>query len=141
MALWNRNQGRVYEQTAAADQARQQFEAQQLSIRSEIATGLARASKLRDAVGSYRRDILPSFRETSALVRKGYDEGLIPAAQVIQVQQQQTTLRTSLLTANANYLQALVDLETATASSPFLKKDFLQQSGSSIRSRESSYRK
>ncbi len=141
IALWNRNQGRVYEQTAAADQAAQQFEAQQLSIRSEIATGLARASKLRDAVGSYRRDILPSFRETSALVRKGYNEGLIPATQVIQVQQQQTTLRTSLLTANANYLQALVDLETATASSPFLKKDFLQQTRSSVRSRESSYRK
>lgn len=141
IALWNRNQGRVYEQTAAAEQAAQQFEAQQLSIRSEIATGLARASKLRDAVGSYRRNILPSFRETSALVRKGYNEGLIPATQVIQVQQQQTTLRTSLLTANANYLQALVDLETATASSPFLKKDFLQQTRPAVRSRESSYRK
>ena len=126
IALWNRNQGRVHEHTAAAEQARQQFEAQRLSIRSEIATALARAMKLRDAVGNYRRDLLPALGQTSALVRKGYGEGLIPATQVIQVQQQQTTLRASFLTATANYLQALVDLETATASSPFLKKDFLQ---------------
>jgi len=127
IAVWNRNQGRVYEQNAASEQARQQFEAQRLSIRSEIATALARALKLRDAVGNYRRDLLPALSQTSSLVRKGYDEGLLPATQVIQVQQQQTTLRSSFLTATGNYLQALVDLETTTASSPFLKKDFLEQ--------------
>jgi cobalt-zinc-cadmium efflux system outer membrane protein len=126
IALWNRNQGRAYEQKAAAEQAREQFEAQRLSIRSEIATAMARALKLRDAVANYRRDLLPALAQTNTLVRKGYNEGLIPATQVIQVQQQQTTLRASFLSATANYLQALVDLETATASSPFLKKDFLQ---------------
>jgi cobalt-zinc-cadmium efflux system outer membrane protein len=139
IALWNRNQGRVYEHKAASEQARQQFEAQRLSIRSEIATALARAMKLRDAVGNYRRDLLPALSETNSLVRKGYNEGLIPATQVIQVQQQQTTLRSSFLTATANYLQALVDLETATASSPFLKKDFLQET--TVESRKRSYQK
>jgi cobalt-zinc-cadmium efflux system outer membrane protein len=140
IALWNRNQGRVYEHRAASEQARQQFEAQRLSIRSEIATALARALKLRNAVGNYRRDLLPALSQTSSLVRKGYNEGLIPATQVIQVQQQQTTLRSSFLSATANYLQALVDLETATASSPFLKKDFLQ-GGTAIDSRTHSYQK
>jgi cobalt-zinc-cadmium efflux system outer membrane protein len=140
IALWNRNQGRVYEHKAASEQARQQFEAQRLSIRSEIATALARALKLRGAVGNYRRDLLPALGQTNALVRKGYSEGLIPATQVIQVQQQQTTLRSSFLTATGNYLQALVDLETATASSPFLKKDFLQAPTAGA-SRDHSYRK
>ena len=140
IALWNRNQGRVYEHKAASEQARQQFEAQRLSIRSEIATALARALKLRDAVGNYRRDLLPALSQTNSLVRKGYDEGLIPVTQVIQVQQQQTTLRSSFLTAMANYLQALVDLETATASSPFLKKDFLQEA-TAVDSRKRSYQK
>ena len=60
-------------------------------------------------------------------MRRGYSEGLIPASQVIQTQQQQATLRTAFLNATASYLQALVDLETATASSPFLKKDFLEE--------------
>lgn len=140
IALWNRNQGRVYEHKAATEQARQQFEAQRLSIRSEIATAMARAMKLRDAVGNYRRDLLPALTQTNALVRKGYSEGLIPATQVIQVQQQQTTLRASFLTATANYLQALVDLETATASSPYLKKDFLQDRRA-VDSPKHSYRK
>ena len=140
IALWNRNQGRVYEHKAATEQARQQFEAQRLSIRSEIATAMARAMKLRDAVGNYRRDLLPALTQTNSLVRKGYSEGLIPATQVIQVQQQQTTLRASFLTATANYLQALVDLETATASSPYLKKDFLQDR-SAVEHQKNSYRK
>lgn len=140
IALWNRNQGRVYEHKAASEQARQQFEAQRLSIRSEIATAMARALKLRDAVGNYRRDLLPALSQTNILVRKGYSEGLIPATQVIQVQQQQTTLRASFLAATANYLQALVDLETATASSPHLKKDFLQER-SAVELRKNSYPK
>lgn len=140
IALWNRNQGRVYEHKAATEQARQQFEAQRLSIRSEIATAMSRALKLRDAVGNYRRDLLPALTQTNSLVRKGYSEGLIPATQVIQVQQQQTTLRASFLTATANYLQALVDLETATASSPYLEKDFLQER-SVVEPQKNSYRK
>jgi outer membrane protein TolC len=96
--------------------------------------------KLRDAVGNYRRDLLPALSQTTSLVRNGYNEGLIPPTQVIQIQQQQTTLRSSFLTATANYLQALVDLETATGSSPFLKKDFLQGT-TAVDSRSHSYQK
>ena len=125
LAIWNRNQGRVYEHRAAADQARQQVEALQLSIRSEIATALARAFKLREVVRSYSGNLLPSLTRTTDLVRKGYAEGLVAPTQIIQAQQQRATLRTSFLNANTTYIQTLVDLETATASSPFLKKDFL----------------
>lgn len=124
LAIWNRNQGRVYEQKAAADQARRQVEALQLSIKSEIATGLARATKLREVVRTYSGKLLPSLTRTTDLVRKGYAEGLVAPTQIIQAQQQRATLRSSFLAANTSYVQALVDLETATASSPFLKKDF-----------------
>lgn len=141
IALWNRNQGRVAEHRAAAEQAQVQWEAQRLAIRSEIATALARARKLREAVGNFRGELLPGLANTDALVRKGYAEGLLPATQVIQVQQQQAALRTSFLTATANYLQALVDLETATASSPFLNKDFLQERTTTTTTRTTSYSK
>ena len=140
LAIWNRNQGRVYEQQAAASQARQQVEALQLSIRSEIATALARAFKLREVVNKYSGELLPSLTRTTDLMRKGYNEGLIAPTQIIQAQQQRATLRTSFLSANTSYLQALIDLETATASSPFLKKDFLTTR--SVReTRASSYQK
>ena len=140
LAIWNRNQGRVYEQQAAASQARQQLEALKLSIRSEIATALARAFKLREVVNKYSGELLPSLTRTTDLMRKGYNEGLIAPTQIIQAQQQRATLRTSFLSANTSYLQALIDLETATASSPFLKKDFLTTR--SVReTRASSYQK
>ena len=124
LAIWNRNQGRVYEQQATASQARQQVEALQLSIRTEIATALARAIKLREVVNKYSGELLPALTRTTDLVRKGYNEGLVAPTQIIQVQQQRATLRTSFLGAKTSYIQTLVDLETATAGSPFLKKDF-----------------
>lgn len=140
VALWNRNQGKLYEHRAAAEQAHAQFEAQRLAIRSEIATAMARARSLRSAVGKYGSDVAPALAESNSLVRRGYSEGLIPPAQVIQVQQQQASLRTAFLSATATYLQALVDLETATASSPYLKKDFLQSRTTETR-RRSTHRK
>ena len=140
LALWNRNQGRVYEQQAAANQARQQAEALRLTIRTEIATGLARAFKLREVVKTYAGTLLPALTQTTNLMRKGYAEGLVAPTQIIQAQQQRATIRTSYLGAYTTYVSALVDLETASASSPFLKKDFLE-SRTPRRSRLPSYRK
>lgn len=127
LALWNRNQGRVYEQRAAADQARAQTDALQLSIRTEIASGLARARKLREIVNTYRTSILPALSNTTSLLARGQQEGLVEPTQFNQAQQQRGTLLINSLTSYNNYFQALIDLETATASSPFLKKDFFQK--------------
>ncbi len=140
LALWNRNQGRVYEQKAAASQARKRVEALTLSIRSEIATDLTQAFKLREVVRTYHRDLLPSLTRTTALLYKGYGEGLVAPTQIIQAQQQRATLLSSVVAANTTYIQALIGLETATASSPFLKRDFLQPVVPPI-SRRSTYRK
>lgn len=125
LALWNRNQGKVHEQQAAVDQARQQSEALQLSIRTEIATGIAQATKLRDVVESYQTTLLPQLANTTELLKKGYTEGLADATKLIQAQQQRATLRASYLAAYTGYVQALVELETASGGSPFLSKDFL----------------
>jgi cobalt-zinc-cadmium efflux system outer membrane protein len=126
LALWNRNQGRVYEQQAAADQAAAQVEALELTIRNEIATGLARARKLREIVNTYRTSLVPMLTATTKLLATGQEQGLIEPAQFIQAQLQRGTLLISFLTSYSNYFQALIDLETASASSPFLKKDFLE---------------
>ena len=125
LALWNRNEGKVHEQQAAADQARQQIEALRLTIRTEIATGIAQATKLREVVTSYQTTLLPRLTATTELLKKGYAEGLSDATKLIQAQQQRATLRASYLTAYTSYVQALVTLETASGGSPFLSKDFL----------------
>jgi cobalt-zinc-cadmium efflux system outer membrane protein len=141
LALWNRNQGRVYEQRAAAEQAQGQTDALRLTIRSEIATALSRAFKLREVVRKFSGTVMPALNQTNDLIRRGYAEGLLAPAQVIQAQQQRATLRSAFLSANTNYLEALVELETATASSRFLKKDFLIERTETRKSRASSYQK
>ena len=139
-ALWNRNQGKVHEQQATADQARQQIEALRLSIRTEIATSIAQATKLREVVGTYQTTLLPTLASTTELLKKGLKEGLTDATRLVQAQQQRATLRASYLTAYTSYVQALVELETASGGSPFLSKDFLIERSAPSKTR-SSYRK
>ena len=126
LALWNRNQGRVYEQRAAQEQAAARVEALALTIRNQIATGLARAYKLREIVNTYRTSLLPMLTATTNLLGTGQQQGLIQPTQFIQAQQQRGALLISSLNSYSNYFQALIDLETASASSPFLKKDFFE---------------
>jgi cobalt-zinc-cadmium efflux system outer membrane protein len=140
LALWNRNQGKVHEQQAAADQARQQIEALRLSIRTEIATSIAQAMKLREVVSIYQTTLLPTLSSTTDLLKKGFKEGLSDATRLVQAQQQRATLRASYLAAYTSYVQALVELETASGGSPFLSKDFLIDRGAPSKTR-SSYRK
>ena len=127
LALWNRNQGKVHEQQAAADQARQQIDALRLSIRTEIATSIAQATKLREVVGTYQTTLLPTLASTTELLKKGLKDGLTDATRLVQAQQQRATLRASYLTAYTSYVEALVELETASGGSPFLSKDFLTE--------------
>ena len=140
LALWNRNQGKVHEQQAASEQARQQIEALRLSIRTEIATSIAQATKLREVVSSYQTVLLPTLSSTTELLKKGLKEGLTDATRLVQAQQQRATLRASYLTAYTSYVQALVELETASGGSRFLSKDFLIDRNAPAKGR-SSYRK
>ncbi len=125
LSLWNRNQGKLHEQQATADQAGQQIEALRLSIRTEIATSIVQVTNLRSVVTSYQKTLLPQLANTSELLKKGFSEGLTDSTKLIQAQQQQASLRASYLTAYTNYVQALIQLETASGGSPYLSKDFL----------------
>ena len=139
LALWNGNQGKVHEQQAASDQARQQIEALRLSIRTEIATSITQATKLREVVGRYQTVLLPTLSDTTDLLKKGFKEGLSDATRLVQAQQQRATLRASYLTAYTSYVQALVELETASGGSSFLSKDFTDRGAAPAK--RSGYRK
>jgi cobalt-zinc-cadmium efflux system outer membrane protein len=126
LPLWNRNQGRVYSQRATADQAREQVQALVLTIRAEVATAAARARKLKEAAALYSRSILPLYNQNIQLLKQGFAQGLSEFSQMVQTQNQQVSLRITYLDAQTRYAEALVDLETAAATNPHLKKDFLQ---------------
>lgn len=132
--FWNRNQGRVQEQQAASAQSKGEVDALRLTIRTQIATALIRARKLREVVGSYQDRLLPAMTKTTDLLKNGYASGLTDATQVIQGQQQRALLLTSYLDVTNDYIQALVDLDTAAGASPFLKKEYLEIPDGRVRS-------
>jgi cobalt-zinc-cadmium efflux system outer membrane protein len=126
LPVWNRNQGRVYSQQATADQARQQVEALVLTIRAEVAAAAARAVKLKEATLLYSQSVLPLYTQNIGLLKQGFGQGLTEFSQIAQTQNQQVSLRITYLDAQTRFAEALVDLETAAATNPHLKKDFLQ---------------
>jgi cobalt-zinc-cadmium efflux system outer membrane protein len=133
LPLWNRNQGRIYSQQATADQAQQQVEALILKIRAEVAAAAARATKLKEATLLYSQSVLPLYTQNIGLLKQGFAQGLTEFSQIVQTQNQQVSLRITYLDAQTRYAEALVDLETAAATNPHLKKDFLQSRSVSAR--------
>lgn len=126
LPLWNRNQGRVYSQQATALQARQEVEALRLTIQAEVAAAAARVAQLKAAAGLYSQRVLPLYNKNIELLKQGYAQGLAQFSQLVQTQNQQALLRITYFDAQTRYAEALVDLQTAAASNPHLKKDFLQ---------------
>ena len=126
LPVWNRNQGRIYSQQATADQASQQVEGLTLTIRAEVAAAAARAVKLREATLLYSRSVLPLYTKNIGLLKQGFGQGLTEFSQIVQAQNQQVSLRITYLDAQTRFAEAVVDLETAAATNPHLKRDFLQ---------------
>lgn len=131
--LWNRNQGRIYSQKATALQARQETEALRLTIQSEIAAAAARVVQLKEAARLYSGSILPLYNKNIDLLKQGYSQGLAEFSQLVQTQNQQALLRITYFDAQTRYAEALVDLETAAASSPHLKQGFSQSQTVNVR--------
>ena len=124
LPLWNRNQGRVEEQIATALQAGAQVEALKLTIRSEVETARERARLLKGVLGSYTQQALPLLQQTTETLRSGYTTGQTGLAEIVQSRLQQFSLQASQVEAQRNYALALVDLQTASAGSPFLKLEY-----------------
>ena len=127
LAFFDRGQGKVREQAAAARQARAQFAALELSIRDEIAAARQRAERLQAVFESYQRQILPLTGQNTELLTQGYREGKTDFTQIFQSQTLGVGFRTAAVDFARDRVNALVDLQTAAATSPFLNGDFLRE--------------
>ena len=126
LAFFDRAQGKVQEQAAAARQARAQVAALDLAVRDEIAAARQRAARLAEVAASYGRELLPLINQNTDLLRQGYAEGKGDFTQILQSQTQRGTLRTAAVDFARDRALALVDLQTAAATSPHLRTDFLE---------------
>ena len=121
----NRNQGRIQEQRATRSQAQQQSSALDLRISNEVALAYGRAERFEAMMREFERDLLSLAGENLEAIKRAYSEGLVPISQVVQAQRQVLELEVAYLYILPNYILALIELQTATATSPSLKRDYL----------------
>jgi outer membrane protein TolC len=113
LPLFSGNQGRIAEAEASRGQAGSRAEAMRQSIASEISIAWNEASGTQQQLGQYRESLFPVSARSVKLAQKGYAEGLVTMAEVLQAQRQQADLDAAYLDTLDQFLQALVRLRTA----------------------------
>jgi len=120
LPIWNRQQGRI----AAADTEKRRAELAraglELRIQEEIRAAQARVRASRASVEAYAREILPESDRARATYERGYQQGLIGIADLLQAQRQYNEGRALYVELTGELRQAAIDLEAATATSPHL---------------------
>jgi len=111
----NQNQGNIAEAAAGGAQAYASVEALKLSISNEVASAYGETERLQQALSEYPGDNLTLSERSLRLAQQGYNQGLIPIGDVVQVQRQQNELNIAYLNTLAQYLQAMARLHIASA--------------------------
>lgn len=120
LPLWNRRQGRIAAAEAERQRARYSREALELRIREEIRVAEARVRTLRSNVEAYAQEILPEASRARDLFDRGYRQGLVGIAELLQAQRQYNESRALYLELLGELRLAAIELEAAAASSPHL---------------------
>ena len=118
--LWNRQQGRIAAAEAELRRSRRSRQALALRIEEEIGAAGARVRTLRSSVDAYAEQILPEATRSQELFERGYRQGLVGIAELLQAQRQYNESRALYLELLGDLRQAAIALEAATGSSPHL---------------------
>ncbi|HUF60799.1 MAG TPA: TolC family protein [Verrucomicrobiales bacterium] len=120
LPLRRRSLGRIAEARAEAAKADQILRATQAASLAEVANGIEAVRKAEALARSLSQETLPLIEEREQKTREAYAQGLIDFTPVLQLQQQQTQLRESLLESRRDHALALVRLQAAMGSHPRL---------------------
>jgi len=121
LPLWNRQQGRIASAEAELLRARRRRDAVALRIQEEIRRAQTRFRTLRASVDAYAREILPEATRARELFERGYRQGLVGIAELLQAERQYSESRSVHLELLGDLRQAAIELEAARGSSPHLK--------------------
>lgn len=122
LPLLNQNQGRIAEAASLEAQSRSRKSALELTVDAEIESAYRRVEEIRGVVEGFRTKLIPLADSNVTVAQDAYRSGLTSVHQVIQVQRQQSELRTGYLDVLGQYRRAMVDLEVAAATSPHLEQ-------------------
>jgi len=122
LPLWNRQQGRIAAAEAELHRSRRARDALVLRIEEEIRAAEARVRTLRSSVDAYAGEILPEATRSQELFERGYRQGLVRIAELLQAQRQYNESRALYLELLGDLRRATIELEAATGASPHLNE-------------------
>jgi cobalt-zinc-cadmium efflux system outer membrane protein len=106
--LFSRNQGEIAGSLAAIEQIRTRRDAIRRTVEATVFGALSRMEAERRHVEAYRQTLVPTATALQSLAEESYRLGRNPVLAVLEVQR-------SLRDLKREYLQALLDLQTAVA--------------------------
>jgi len=118
LPLWNRQQGRIAAAEAELRRSRRSRDGLVLRIEEEIRAAEASVRTLRSSVDAYTEEILPEATRTRDLFERGYRQGLVGIAELLQSQRQYNESRAFYFELLGDLRQAAIELEAATGTSP-----------------------
>lgn len=124
LPLWNRQQGRIAAAEARLRRSRRSRDALVLRIGEEIRAAEAGVRTLRSSVDAYSDEILPEATRTQELFERGFRQGLMGIAELLQAQRQYNEVRALEIELQGDLRQAAIALEAAIGSSPHLTEPF-----------------
>lgn len=120
LPLWDRQQGRLAAAEAERQRARRSRAALLLRIEEQIRTAEVRVQTLRSSADAYEQEILPEAAHARALFERGYQQGLVGIAELLQAQRQDNESRALFVQLLGDLRLAVIGLEAATGTSPHL---------------------
>ncbi len=124
LPLFNRNQGRIAAARAEGRRAAARLIGLERTVEAEVETATRRVEELAQVAAEYRERIVPRATRNVTLLEKGYRQGLIGVSVLVQGEQQYADVALRYARVMGDLRQAEVDLESAAAASPLLKRDF-----------------
>jgi cobalt-zinc-cadmium efflux system outer membrane protein len=118
--LWNRQQGRIAAAESELRRSRQSRDGLVLRIEEDVRAAEARVRTLRSSVDAYAQEILPEATRAQELFERGYRQGLVGIAELLQAQRQYNESRALHLELLGDLRQAAIALEAARGSGPHL---------------------
>ena len=113
LPLRNKNQGNISEAQARRQRTEAEVQALDLRIATEVQAAAAQLRRLAELARQYLDQPMKLAEENITLLQKGYADGLVGIAPVIQAQQQAAALRRGYLDTVAEFERVRTDWETA----------------------------
>lgn len=126
LPVWNRQQGAIAENQAAAAAARARLKALELELANTIATATRKADLLEGQRRRFDTETQNGLDSMESELQRGYDQGLVNLRDLLTLRTQVADLRASAQSNLADLALALIDLESVTGRHPALARPYLE---------------